>query len=85
MTNLPLNIDIQQIQEDLPQERKDNEQEPDKKKKALQMIIDDYNHQFGTHYSVEEFDAYYQDVQKRIKDHKYTNKDYPHRHKILQK
>lgn len=76
------NKDIQQIQEDLPQEKKDNEQEPDKKKKALQMIIDDYNHQFDTHYSVEDFDAYYQDVQKRIKDHKYTNKDYPHRNKI---
>ena len=35
------NKDIQQIQEDLPQERFDNQQEPDKKKAALKMIIAD--------------------------------------------
>ncbi len=29
-----------------------------------------------------EFDLYYQDVQQRIKDQKYTNKDYPHKNKI---
>ena len=33
------NRDIQQIQEDLPQEQKDNEQEPDQKKAALMTII----------------------------------------------
>ena len=27
-------------------------------------------------------DLYYQDVQRRIKDHKYSNKDYPHKNKI---
>ena len=76
------NRDIQQIQEDLPQEQKDNEQEPDKKKAALMTIIDDYNKQFGTSHSVTEFDAYYQDVQQRIKNQQYSNKDYAHENKI---
>ena len=72
------NRDIMQIQEDLQQERIDNEKEPDQKKAALMAIIDDYNKQYGTNHSVAEFDAYYQDVQKRIKSQKYTNQDYPH-------
>ena len=76
------NRDIQQIQEDLPQEQKDNEQEPDKKKAALMTIIADYNKQFGTNHSVTEFDAYYQDVQQRIKNQQYSNKDYAHKNKI---
>ena len=76
------NRDIMQIQEDLQQERIDNEKEPDQKKAALVAIIDDYNKQYGTNHSVAEFDAYYQDVQKRIKSQKYTNKDYPHKNKI---
>ena len=76
------NRDIQQIQEDLPQEQKDNEQEPDKKKAALTTIIADYNKQFGTNHSVTEFDAYYQDVQQRIKNQQYSNKDYAHENKI---
>lgn len=76
------NKDIMQIQEDLQQERLDNEQEPDKKKAALETIIADYNRLFGTNHSVAEFDTYYQDVQQRIKDQKYTNKDYPHANKI---
>lgn len=76
------NKDVQQIQEDLPQEKVDNEQEPDKKKKALKAIIADYNKQYGTNHSINEFDIYYQDIQKRIKDHKYSNADYPHKNKI---
>jgi len=76
------NKDIMQIQEDLEQERKDNEEEPDKKKKALEMIIKQYDEQYGTHNSVSEFDVYYQDVQQRIKNQKYTNKDYAHKNKI---
>ena len=76
------NRDIMQLQEDLQQERLDNEKNPDHKKAALKAIINDYNKQFGTNHSVEEFDAYYQDVQKRIKDQKYTNQDYPHENKI---
>lgn len=76
------NRDIIQIQEDLPQEQKDNEQEPDQKKAALMTIIADYNKQFGTNHSVNEFDAYYQDVQQRIKNQQYSNKDYAHENKI---
>lgn len=76
------NKDVKQLQEDLAQEKADNEQEPDKKKAALKAIIDDYNRQYGTNHSINEFDLYYQDVQKRIKDQQYTNADYPHKNKI---
>lgn len=76
------NRDIMQMQEDLQQERLDNEQNPDEKKKALLEVIYDYNNQYGTNHSITDFDAYYQDVQQRIKDQKYTNKDYPHQNKI---
>jgi len=76
------NKDVQQIQEDLPQEKADNQEEPDVKKNALKTIIADYNLQYGTNHSISEFDLYYQDVQKRIKDHKYSNKDYPRENKI---
>jgi len=76
------NKDVQQIQEDLPQEKEDNQQAPDEKKAALKTIIADYNAQYGTSHTISEFDLYYQDVQQRIKDQKYTNKDYPHKNKI---
>ena len=76
------NKDIMQIQEDLEQERKDNEVEPDKKKKALETIIKHYNERYNTNHSITEFDAYYQDVQQRVKDQKYSNKDYAHKNKI---
>lgn len=74
--------DIMQIQEDLNQERMDNEVDPDKKKAALKSIIDQYNELYDTNHSVNEFDAYYQDVQQRIKNQKYSNKDYAHKNKI---
>ncbi|GHB47397.1 type I restriction endonuclease subunit R [Mongoliitalea lutea] len=76
------NKDIQQIQEDLVQEKEDNKHNPEEKKAALKLIIDDYNKQFGSNHSINEFDLYYQDVQRRIKDQKYSNKDYPHKNKI---
>lgn len=74
--------DVKQLQEDLPQEKADNQQEPEKKKAALQEIIADYNAQYGTSHTVSEFDRYYQDVQQRIKDQQYPNSDLPHKHKI---
>ena len=74
--------DVRQIQEDLPQEKADNEEEPEEKKEALKTIISEYNKQYGTNHRITEFDLYYQDVQKRIKDHKYSNADYPHKNKI---
>lgn len=76
------NKDIQQIQEDLSQEKEDNKQNPEEKKEALKTIIADYNHQFGSSHTINEFDLYYQDVQRRIKDQKYSNKEYPHKNKI---
>jgi type I restriction enzyme R subunit len=76
------NKDVQQIQEDLPQERADNELEPEKKKDALKSILVDYNNRFGTNHTIGEFDLYYQDVQKRIKDQQFPNQDLSHAQKI---
>jgi type I restriction enzyme R subunit len=76
------NKDIQQIQEDLTQEKEDNKLNPEEKKRALSEIITDYNEQFETNHNINEFDLYYQDVQKRIKDQKWTNKELPHEKKI---
>ena len=76
------NKDVQQIQEDLPQEKADNEEAPDEKKAALRAIIGDYNAQYGSNHSIGEFDLYYQDVQKRIKDQQWPNADLPHAQKI---
>ncbi len=74
--------DVQQIQEDLLQEKADNAVEPEKKKEALKAIIEEFNKQYSTNHSINEFDLYYQDVQKRIKDQQYSNADYPHVNKI---
>ena len=74
--------DIKQLQEDLPQEKADNEKEPEKKKAALKAILADYNTQYDSNHTINEFDLYYQDVQQRIKDQKYSNADYPHKNKI---
>ena len=74
--------DIKQLQDDLINEKEDNKQDPEGKKQALTAIIADYNTQYGTNHTISEFDLYYQDVQQRIKDQKYSNKDYPHRNKI---
>jgi len=69
--------DVRQIQEDLPQEQEDNKHDPEAKKKALATIIAHYNERFGTTHRIEEFDLYYQDVQKRIKDQQFPNADLP--------
>ena len=74
--------DIKQLQEDLAQEKEDNKQNPEEKKEALMEIIADYNEQFGANHTINEFDLYYQDLQTRIKDQKYSNRDYPHKYKI---
>ncbi|HEX3525496.1 MAG TPA: DEAD/DEAH box helicase family protein, partial [Thermoanaerobaculia bacterium] len=72
-----VSADVRQLQEDLPQEREDNKTEPEKKKKALKAIIADFNERFGANHSINEFDLYYQDVQKRIKDQQFPNADLP--------
>lgn len=69
------NPDVKQIQEDLPQEKEDNEVEPEKKKEALKAILADYNAHYGTNHKIGEFDLYYQDVQKRIKDQQWPEAD----------
>jgi type I restriction enzyme R subunit len=74
--------DVKQIQEDLPQEQEDNEEDPEGKKAALKAILADYNNRYGTNHRLSEFDLYYQDVQKRIKDQQWPNADYPAAQKI---
>ncbi len=74
--------DVKQIQEDLPQEQADNEEDPEGKKAALKSIFADYNARYGTNHRLSEFDLYYQDVQKRIKDQQWPNADYPAAQKI---
>ncbi len=73
------NKDVQQIQEDLPQEREDNKHDPEGKKTALKAIISDYNRQYGTNHDLNNFDLYYQDIQQRIKDQQFPNGDLPRR------
>lgn len=67
--------DVKQIQEDLPTEKEDNAVEPEKKKEALKAIFADYNANYGTNHKIGEFDLYYQDVQKRIKDQQWPESD----------
>jgi type I restriction enzyme, R subunit len=74
--------DVIQIQEDLPQEKADNEEDPEGKKAALKAILADYNTRYGSNHKLSEFDLYYQDVQKRIKDQQWPNADFPHAQKI---
>lgn len=68
--------------EDLPQEEADNKANPEENKSALQGIIDAYNNQYNTNFSTDLFDEYYRDVQQRIKDQRYPNKEYPHSKKL---
>ncbi|MCB9727865.1 MAG: type I restriction endonuclease subunit R [Deltaproteobacteria bacterium] len=71
------NRDVQQLQEDLPQEKEDNRQDPEGKKAALEAIITDYNQRYGTNHDINNFDLYYQDVQQRIKYQQFPNRDLP--------
>lgn len=80
--------DIEQLSEDLENEREDNKVDPERKKEALKAILADYNVHYGTNHKIGEFDLYYQDVQKRIKDQQWPDTDlkkaYPNQphHKI---
>lgn len=71
------NKDVQQIQEDLPQEKADNQHDPEGKKNSLSAIISDYNEQYQTSHGINNFDLYYQDIQQRIKDQRFPNSDLP--------
>lgn len=74
------NKEVEQLQEDLEQEKADNLVDPNRKKAALEGIISDYNERYGVAHSISEFDAYYQDIQKRIKNQKWS--EYPRDQKI---
>ncbi|TXH14601.1 MAG: type I restriction endonuclease subunit R [Gammaproteobacteria bacterium] len=76
------NADVKQLQQDLKQEKADNEEDPEGKKAALKAILADYNARYGTNHNIGEFDLYYQDVQKRIKDQQWPNADFPAAKKI---
>lgn len=78
--------DIKQLQADLPQESREytvqpnensaeKKQEIKRKKLALKAIIAAYNSNYGTNHQISEFDAYYQDVQDRIKAQKFPLED----------
>jgi type I restriction enzyme, R subunit len=67
--------DIEQMSQDLPQESEDNKVDPEVKRKALIAIMADYNARYGTNHRLSEFDLYYQDVQKRIKDQQWPDAD----------
>lgn len=76
------NSDVNQLQEDLPQEKEDNKKDPEGKKAALTEIINDYNARYGCNFNINDFDNYYKDIQKRIKNQQYPNRDVPHEQKI---
>ena len=76
------NPDVQQIQQDLAQEKKDNQHDPDGKKTALKAIIADYNHRYGVNHDLDNFDGYYKNVQQRIKNQKFPNSDLPRKEKV---
>jgi type I restriction enzyme R subunit len=72
--------DIKQIQEDLFQELHDNSENPDQKKEALANIIEDYNKTFETNHNLSDFDGYYKNVQRRIKNQEF--REIPNSEKI---
>ncbi|MCY4594726.1 MAG: HsdR family type I site-specific deoxyribonuclease [Bryobacterales bacterium] len=76
------NPDVRQIQEDLPQEKEDNRHDPEGKKTALKAIITDYNQQYGANHDINNFDGYYKDIQQRIKDQRFPNRDFPRKDKV---
>ncbi len=76
------NKDVKQLQEDLPQEKADNKEAPNEKKRALKAIIAAYNSRYSTSCRITEFDAYYQDIQDRIKSQRFPNGDVSHADKI---
>lgn len=80
------NKDIKQLQDDLPQESSEytiqanedaakKKKEIQRKKKALEAILTAYNDQYSTNHRISEFDAYYQDVQDRIKAQRFPLAD----------
>jgi len=52
------------------------------KRAVIEAILAGYNARYGSNHSIGEFDLYYQDVQKRIKDQQWPNADFPAAKKI---
>ena len=69
--------DVRQLQEDLPQEQADNREDPEGKYAELKQIIADYNVRYCSNFRIGEFDAYYKDVQQRIKQQQVPDADLP--------
>ncbi len=69
--------DVRQLQEDLPQEQADNRDDPEGKYAALKQIIAGYNARYASNFRIAEFDAYYKDVQQRIKQQQIPDADLP--------
>jgi type I restriction enzyme R subunit len=69
--------DVRQLQEELPQEQDDNREDPEGKYAALKQIIADYNTRYSSNFRIGEFDAYYKDVQQRIKLQQIPDADLP--------
>ena len=55
--------------------RRTTKSNPRKRRKLSIAIIADYNTRYGTNHRISEFDLYYQDVQKRIKDQQWPDAD----------
>lgn len=68
--------------EDLPQEEADNKEKGEEYKIELGKIIREYSEKFDANFTVDSFNEYYRDVQQRMKNQKYSNKDYPHSKKL---
>lgn len=68
--------------DDLEQEQADNHENGEQNESELKKIMDEYNQMFGTGFTPSLFEEYYRNVQQRIKDQKYPNRDYPHKNKL---
>ena len=68
---------MQQLQEDLPQEKEDNGRTPRARRTPSRPSSPTTTQRIGTNHSISNFDLYYQDVQKRIKDQQFPNADLP--------
>jgi len=75
-----LKLRLEQIQEELDQERQDNQVDPLGKKEALRRIISIYRKTYGGNFCIQGFDRYNSDVQQRIK--RQGREDVPREQKI---
>ena len=60
-----------------PRRRRTTGTTPRARRPRSKAIIADYNQQYGTNHDINNFDLYYQDIQQRIKDQQFPNRDLP--------